>query len=46
MKGYTNVQTIEQGKEDDVFWDLIGGESIFYDKNPEKRLQPRLFQCT
>jgi len=44
-QGYTNVQVLEQGSEKDEFWDILGGESIFYDKNPNHRLAPRLFQC-
>ncbi len=36
---------IEEGQETSEFWGLLGGESVYYDKNPDRRIEPRLFQC-
>jgi len=44
-QGYTNTQVLEEGKETEHFWSILGGESVYYDKNPDRRVQPRLFQC-
>jgi Leucine-rich repeat (LRR) protein len=45
-QGYTKVQVLEQGRENDVFWDLLGGKDFYYDKNPTIRVSPRIFQCS
>lgn len=45
VQGFQNVTVVDEAKEDESFWAVVGGESIYYDKNPSKRVTPRLFQC-